>query len=555
MLNNHVSRSLPVTAPGFPLAKLLDAVAQPVFSLAGDRVINYCNVAASTDLGLKVGDIVPVVSRGDGTYADVSASCAAAHPAYRLIPLNPAPGAGGWVGGCFSQADSRAIAEVALRRQRTDTLTGLADRGQFLADAPRALVYGCTKGVEVGVVFIDLDHFKAVNDTLGHDAGDTLLKEVGRRVTDVLGQGDTMYRLGGDEFAIISYPTSKADISALLNSVVTALSVTPVILSGQAVPISCSAGGTLYPEHGTSVEQLLKNADVAMYQAKREGRNSWRVYDVVEGENARRAGVLAQAMRSALSNGELALYYQPQACPRTGTVSGMEALLRWTNPEFGQVPANKAIAAAEDTGAIHDIGIWVLETACRQAMAWLATGKAIASIAVNVSPLQLRRADFTDRVIAVMRELGVPAGLLELEITENALIHDEDGAIQQLTLLREAGARISLDDFGTGYSSLSLLSRLPVSKVKLDRSFLTASDRGKAAEVVLGLSGLVKRLGMRLVLEGVSEPAHWALAIEAEADTVQGYLLSQPVPVNMAETFLSDASPMVQLTSHHYLDN
>ena len=409
-------------------------------------------------------------------------------------------------------------------RSAADPLTGLADRRQFRDRLAAALAEPRPPmGEGPGVLLIDLDRFKAVNDALGHPAGDALLQSAGRRLRSALRPGDTAARLGGDEFAVLlGKPGGREAVGAVAARLVELLA-RPYILRGQVALVGASIGIALAPEDGTDPDTLLSRADLALYQSKAQGRGrcSFFVPELQARAEARRA--LELGLRAALPRGEFALHYQPQLDLGARRLSGFEALLRWQRPGIGLVPPNDFIPLAEEIGLIGGIGAWVLRTATAEAASWPAP----LCVAVNVAPQQFQDGQLVGTVRAALEAAALPGDRLELEITESALLEDGGwGTMGQLQALKAWGVRISLDDFGTGYSSLSQLRSFPFDRVKIDRSF--ADD----AAVVRAVAALGASLGMRTTAEGV-ETAAQLERIRAEGCTeAQGYLLGRPVPAS-----------------------
>ena len=413
-------------------------------------------------------------------------------------------------------------------RSAADALTGLADRRQFrerLAAALATSPGGAGEGP--GVLLIDLDRFKAVNDALGHPVGDALLQSAGRRLRSALRPGDVAARLGGDEFAVLlGRPRDGAggrEAVAAVAARLVELLARPYVVRGQVAIIGASIGVALAPEDGTDPDTLLSRADLALYQSKGQGRGRYSFFapELQARAEARRA--LELGLRAALPRGEFALHYQPQLDLGTRRLSGFEALLRWQRPGIGLVPPNDFIPLAEEIGLIGGIGAWVLRTATAEAARWPAP----LSVAVNVAPQQFQDGRLVGNVRDTLAAAGLPGERLELEITESALLEDGGwGTMGQLQALKTMGVRISLDDFGTGYSSLSQLRSFPFDRVKIDRSF--ADD----AAVVRAVAALGASLGMRTTAEGV-ETAAQLERIRAEGCTeAQGYLLGRPVPAS-----------------------
>jgi diguanylate cyclase (GGDEF)-like protein len=392
------------------------------------------------------------------------------------------------------------------------------------------------------VLCLDLDHFKAVNDTLGHPVGDALLRTVGERLRSVLRETDTVARLGGDEFAVLQGaggdPQPQA-ASALAKRVVDLVG-RPYALEGHLVNVGASVGVALAPADGEDADALLKAADLALYRAKEEGRGTWRFFEPGMDARMRARRALELDLRKALALREFELAYQPQLDLGSDRVAGFEALLRWQHPERGLIPPAEFVPLAEEIGLIAPIGEWVLRTACREAAGWPEG----VGVAVNLSPAQFKSHHLVPAVRAALAASGLPGRRLELEITEGVLLQDNEANLATLRELRALGVRVAMDDFGTGYSSLSYLRSFPFDKIKIDRSFVSglATDPESAA-IVRAIAGLGASLGMATTAEGV-ETAEQMRRIRAEGCLqVQGYLVSRPVPAAEVAALIARSGP------------
>jgi diguanylate cyclase (GGDEF)-like protein len=430
-----------------------------------------------------------------------------------------------------------------------DTLTGLPNREHAMRRLTSALQHSASTGQASAVLYIDLDNFKRVNDTLGHSAGDELLTECAARLRDALqcaeetgqqarGVGN-LGRLGGDEFIAILPELQSPDIAAATaERIITALQK-PVRIGQHEIYMTPSIGIAISPDAGTDAATLLHNADLAMYFSKRRGHGAHSIYDASMSDGALRRLTLEGKLRGALERGEFSLHYQPQFELASGQLSGLEALLRWTHPELGAVPVLEFIEIAEDTGLIGPIGEWVLRTACAQARKWCEVNLPFGSISVNVSGVQFLQRDFPDLVARVLKETGVEPKLIELEITETVVMRDEAWAEQALARLRAVGVSLAIDDFGVGYSSLGRLRHLPVDRLKVDRSFVSnleseVRDRSIASAIIK----MSRSLGISVVAEGVENFNQLLYLQEQQCETAQGYLFSRPLPINDAEALL-----------------
>ena len=379
-------------------------------------------------------------------------------------------------------------------------------------------------GGQLAVLYLDLDHFKSVNDTLGHSTGDELLKAVTQRLQDCLCEADIFARLGGDEFAIVQtgleYPTDAAVLAQQLRDAITR---TPCEINGHQVAVDISIGIALAPDHGTDVDQLLKCADMALYSAKSEGRGTYRYFEAEMDARMKSRRSLEVDLRKALANNEFELHYQPLVRLADNKISGCEALLRWHHPEHGAISPADFIPVAEETGLINPIGEWVLRQACAEAATWPKDLK----IAVNVSPVQFRSQGLPQIVIGALAAANLAPHRLELEITESVVLQSNDTTLRRLHQLRELGVRISMDDFGTGYSSLSYLRSFPFDKIKIDRAFINDLANGNDS-IVQAIITLANSLNMTTTAEGV-ETEQQAQALRAMGCIeMQGYLFSRP---------------------------
>ena len=379
-------------------------------------------------------------------------------------------------------------------------------------------------GGQLAVLYLDLDHFKSVNDTLGHSTGDELLKAVTQRLQDCLCGADIFARLGGDEFAIVQtgleYPT---DAGVLAQQLRDAITRAPCELNGHQVALDISIGIALAPDHGTDVDQLLKGADMALYSAKSEGRGTYRYFEAEMDARMKSRHALEVDLRKALANNEFELHYQPLVRLADNKISGCEALLRWHHPEHGTISPADFIPVAEETGLINPIGEWVLRQACAEAATWPKDLK----IAVNGSPVQFRSQGLSQIVIGALAAANLAPHRLELEITESVVLQSNDTTLRRLHQLRELGVRISMDDFGTGYSSLSYLRSFPFDKIKIDRAFINDLANGNDS-IVQAIITLANSLNMTTTAEGV-ETEQQAQALRAMGCIeMQGYLFSRP---------------------------
>ncbi len=417
------------------------------------------------------------------------------------------------------------------RRANFDALTQLPNRLLGLEELTRAVARAERQRRTLAVLFVDLDGFAAVNDSVGHAAGDQILVQSAERLRGCLRKSDLVARLGGDEFALVLPEVREATDAAVVARHVIAAFSAPFELAQTSAFVSASVGIALYPGDGASAEELLRHADLAMYQAKRAGRGQSAFFEPSMNAAARRRVELERELRQALERDEFLLHYQPQLDLRSGRIVGGEALVRWMHPTRGPVAPAQFIGFAESSGLIEDIGRWVLGAACAQFVAWQAEGLPIEQVSVNVSPRQLRQPGFARIVAAALERHGVPARALRLEVTESAVIEVQGAAAANLAALNELGTPIELDDFGTGYSSLAYLQRLPVATVKLDRSFIRTIDASPSTQAVVRAAiDMAHALGKSVVAEGVENAEQLALLSQMRCDMMQGYYLSPPVP-------------------------
>ncbi|MER8466723.1 EAL domain-containing protein [Mesorhizobium sp. M1396] len=422
-----------------------------------------------------------------------------------------------------------------------DVLTGLPNRALLEDRLSQAILYAQRYDRWVTLVFIDLDNFKLVNDTLGHNAGDELLKTVASRMVECVRATDTVVRLGGDEFVIVLFdqPTDVDLISQSLQKIRAAIAE-PVHLGEHQLRTTASIGIANYPKDGANPETLLANADAAMYRAKEFGRDNFQFYAPEFNSRAHEKFVLQEELRNALAASEFALVYQPQVDLRSGRVFAVEALIRWNHPTLGLIAPTSFIPAAEETGLIVPIGDWVLHEACRQNKAWQDAGLPPMTVCVNVSARQFRERNLIGRVVNALQESGLEASYLELELTESLIMQDTDLAVATMNELQHLGVQISIDDFGTGYSSLSALKTFPVARLKIDKSFINdvADDENDQA-VASAVISLGQKLNMRVIAEGVETDDQIAFLRKNNCDEMQGYHFSKPVSARDIETLLN----------------
>ncbi|MDF9391909.1 MULTISPECIES: EAL domain-containing protein [Methylococcus] len=425
-----------------------------------------------------------------------------------------------------------------------DPLTQLPNRLRFQQRLEQAVAQALVAGKRLGLLFLDVDRFKLINDSLGHDVGDNLLLEVSRRLEERLGPADTLARIGGDEFAVlmedlddISYPSRFA--LAAIEAV-----KTPVVLDHHELFVSLSGGISLFPEDSRDADGLLRSADAAMFLAKEKGRGNYEFFTPDLNRRANRLLSIETRLRKALENGELELAFQPQMNLQSGTLSGAEALARWNSHELGRVPTDEFIQVAEDSGLIVPLGEWVIQTVCQRLAEWLRSGLKPVRIAVNISARQFREPNFVRLIADSLAETAVDPALLELELTERLLLQDVDTVVRTLLELKRTGVSFSMDDFGTGYSSLSYLRRLPLSHLKVAREFIPwGADDCNNLSISRAIVSLAKSLELTCTVEGIETQAQLNCFKTLGCDQAQGYLISPPLPAGKFEDFLRDPLP------------
>ncbi len=423
------------------------------------------------------------------------------------------------------QQDQQRIRELV----DFDVLTGLPNR-RLLTDRLQQALAAADRDVgSMVVMFVDLDHFKRVNDSLGHSVGDELLCAVAQRYQSILRQADTLARLGGDEFILV-LPGMTAMSALDLVRRMLGVAAQPVFVAGHALTVTASIGISVFPQDGADGESLLKNADTAMYKAKEQGRNGFQYYAAEMNRATLERLLMESNLRRAVAERQFVLYYQPLIELAGGRIIGVEALIRWQHPELGIILPDSFIPVAEDTGLINPIGDWVLCEACRQARQWIDAGVGPVRIAVNVSPVQFRQAGFVHMVAGALATSGLAAPWLELELTERTVMHDVEITLGTLSALSRMGIHLSLDDFGTGYSSLAYLKRFPVDKLKIDRSFISdlahdADDQAIASTIV----SMGRSLRLQVLAEGIETAEQLALLQQMGCAQGQGYYFSRPV--------------------------
>ena len=412
-----------------------------------------------------------------------------------------------------------------------DALTGLANRVLFKERLARSLIRADRNNTYVALMFIDLDRFKNVNDTLGHDAGDRLLIEVSKRLSGVVREGDTIARLGGDEFTIILEEIKREEVVSQIATKLLSQMTDPFEIDGMEIFVTPSIGITMYPQDSTDAGSLLKNADTAMYRAKDTGRNGFQFYTADMNTRSIARLDLESKLRRSLEHDEFVLYYQPKIDLASQRMIGTEALIRWRHPELGILPPGEFIPLAEEIGMIESIGNWVIKTACKQIAEWQEQYNVTLPVAVNISARQFRNPGFVPYIDTVLQEFQLEPSCLEIEITESAIMEQTRQTSLAMKQLKERNIRVSIDDFGTGYSSLNYLRRFMIDTLKIDRSFVQEITEGTdEAAITCAIIALGKSLNMNVVAEGVETGEQAKFLFKNGCNEAQGYHFSKPIP-------------------------
>lgn len=454
----------------------------------------------------------------------------------------------GEIDGMFCIAEDiterKQVERMINRMAFTDCLTDLPNRRLFKQRLMESVEESQANDQKLAVLFIDLDRFKIINDSLGHAFGDHVLQAVGERLHGCVREQDTLSRMGGDEFTLLLPNLSSPDDAVLMSERILKMVREPLVVDGTEVHITASIGIALFPENGQDADTLMKNADIAMYRIKEHGKNNFQFYSDVMNEDAMRSLKLERELRKAIEREEFVLHYQPQVNVATGLITGMEALIRWEHPERGLLSPIHFIPLAEETGLIVPIGEWVLRKACQDGHRWLSGGLYPMRMAVNLSLIQFQETHLVETIQGILAETGLDPKYLELEITESIAMNNVEQVVAKLEQLVELGVQISIDDFGTGFSSLSYLKKFPIHKLKIDRSFITDITRDPDdASIVSAIIAMANSLKLDLIVEGVETEAQQSYLHRLGCFEMQGYLFSRPLPASMLE----------QLLQHGYL--
>jgi len=460
-----------------------------------------------------------------------------------LFPYSRADGKVEGVVGIYSDVSEQRAAESRLRLMTlNDQLTGLPNQILLRDRLDQAIMSAGHRKRCLGLIYLDVDSFKKINNTLGHAVGDGILRLIGGRLSGAVFDLDTVGRMGGDVFILLLRDLQhRDDIGQVLNKLRKSLAK-PFMVDDHEIFLTASGGVALYPDDGEDAATLLKNANTALHKAKEAGRNSYRFYSPTMNASALMWFGMETQLRKALEFQQLEVYFQPQIDAVDGGLAGAEALVRWRHPELGLVSPADFIPLAEETGLIIEIGAWVLNEVCVKAKGWCEHGLPLKRVSVNLSPLQFRHQELVATVCSALLDSGLDPSLLELEITESAVMQDVDKAAEILRYFREMGVKVAIDDFGVGYSSLSLLKKFPITLLKIDRTFVDGTDRDDQDNraIVTAIIAMGHQLGIKVLAEGVETEAQWAFLRESGCDELQGYLFSRPLPTVLFEEYLAE---------------
>ena len=511
-----------------------EAIGHKVLFIPKDKQQEYEHIACRLRNGESLNQIELVRQRRDGSVIHISLSTAPLFTTDGTLDAH-----------LFLVADitERKLAEQQIQFQAFhDALTGLPNRLLLQDRFEQAKAQANRTNWRVMLLFLDLDNFKSINDTLGHDSGDALLQQIATRLSACMRETDTISRLGGDEFLILLTDLAQADDAAPVLTKLMEQMQLPFVADGHEISTSVSMGVTIFPEDGTSFESLLKKADMAMYKAKGDGRNTYRYFDDAMDVEAIEHQFIRNGLRRALERNEFVLHYQPQIDLTSGAIVGVEALIRWNHPQLGMVSPARFIPVSEESGLIIPIGDWVLREACRQAMAWQRDGLPELCMAVNLSAVQFKRGSVEQSVIHALEESRMNPALLELELTESILIQNVEGVLDCVKRLKLLGVKLSIDDFGTGYSSLSYLKRFDIDKLKIDQSFVRdlGSDPDDAA-IVRAIIQMARSLNLRTIAEGVETADMLHQLRVFGCDEAQGYHFARPMSADAVASYILQA--------------
>ena len=545
VLDNVNEGIIVVTEEGFILS--FNTAAEKIFGYSDEEIINrmFNELISDDNLGLSGKYHKYVETQDDVIYFGVTREVVGLRKDFSAFPLELKTSQLRIQNRLLFISSARDISERKDSEQRIlymasyDALTQLPNRTLLQDRIQQALVHNHRHNLQAAVLFIDLDKFKIINDTLGHDYGDSLLKEASLRLQAEVRSEDTVARHGGDEFIILlSTITQPQDAGLIAQKLLESL-VLPFFIKGKELHISASIGIAIYPDDGHDMETLLKNSDIAMYHAKETGRNNYQFFSAKMNEQAAEKQAMSSYLRHAVKRNELFLVYQPVVDMVSGQMSGMEVLLRWQHPDLGLISPVKFIPLAEESGLILAIGDWVLRTACLQLREWQLQGYEVPRMAINLSAKQFRQTALVENIAMILAETGVAAHNIGIEITESMLVQNIDEVAATLLVLSNMGLEISIDDFGTGYSSLSYLKRFPIHKLKIDKSFVDdIATHPDDAAIVKAIIAMAHGLQMSVVSEGVETNDQFEFLREHGCEQYQGYLYSMPLPAAKIESKL-----------------
>src|SRR3990167_2329574 len=442
-------------------------------------------------------------------------------------------------------------AEERLRHMAYhDPLTSLANRNQLEQFITHILATARRHQQEFALMFLDMDRFKNINDTIGHEAGDMLLQVVAERLRGAVRTTDLVARLGGDEFVLVITDVKQAESVALIAQKILDSVLKVIVIKGQELYITTSIGISLYPHDGQNMQALMKNADLALYRAKEHGRNNYQFYTSEMTSHAQEKMSLQNALGHALVKNEFLLHYQPKMDIKTRTIIGVEAFLSWKNEAYGTITPGEIIALAEETGLIILVSEWVLKTACQQLKKWRSEGHLDLTIAVNCSARQFRQTSFADDILKIINEVGIPPELLEIEVTESTIMQDPENTLRILYALKDLGIKIAIDDFGTGYWSLANLRRLSVDRIKIDKTFIKQVTSDETSAIITrAIIAMANKLGIKSIAEGVENREQYDFLVKEGCTEVQGYYLTQPLSDEAMTRFLKHPIPDAEAIS------